>query len=99
MSIKNFRSQMANDVFLGNNTRAARRLPQEVWTAAVRRLDILYTTQRLTELAAIPGFHLRKADDGSYYIRINNKYRITFRYEDGDAYDVDIEEAEDTRNR
>ncbi len=99
MSIKNFRSQMANDVFLGDNTKAARRLPREVWTAAVRRLDILHTTQRLTDLATVPGFHFRKADDGSYYIRINDKYRITFWYEDGEAYDVDIEEAEETRNR
>lgn len=99
MSIKNFRSQMANDVFLGDNTKAARRLPRSVWAAAARRLDILHTAQRLMDLAAIPGFHFRKADDGSYYIRINNKYRVTFRYEDGEAYDVDIEEAEDTRNR
>lgn len=95
MSIKNFRSQMANDVFLGDNTKAARQLPRDVWHAAARRLEILHAAARLTDLAAVPGFRLRKMADNTFRIRINNKYRIVFRYEDGIAYDVDIEEAED----
>jgi proteic killer suppression protein len=95
MSIKSFRSQTANDVFLGDNTKHARKLPTEVWTATVRRLDMLHSAVSLKALAAIPGLHLQKMDADHYRIRINNKYRIAFRFEDGDVFDVEIEEAED----
>ena len=99
MSIKSFKSITAQDVFLGDNTKAARKLPKEVWSSASRRLDVLHSTRTLAALATVPGMRLRKEGADLYRIRINNKYRIAFRFEDGDAYDVDIEEADDGSNR
>lgn len=95
MSIKSFSSQTANDVFLGDNTNQARKLPMEVWPAAVRRLELLNGAKSLRELVSVPGLRLEKLDDGFHRIRINNKYRIKFRFEDGEAHDVDIEKGDE----
>jgi proteic killer suppression protein len=47
----------------------------------------------LRDLAAIPGDRLEalKGDrKGQYSVRINDQYRICFRWKDGDAFDVEI---------
>jgi proteic killer suppression protein len=52
-----------------------------------------FKTEPLRDLAAIPGhqFEVLKGDRrGLYSIRINDQYRICFRWTDGDAFDVEI---------
>lgn len=41
MAIQGFADQMTADVAAGNNTKAARQLPQRLWKAAQKKLDIL----------------------------------------------------------
>ena len=60
---------------------------------ARRRLLQLNAAGSLDSLNAPPGNQLKalKGDrSGSYSIRINDQWRICFRFEDGDAYDVEI---------
>lgn len=60
---------------------------------AQRRLLILAQAMRIEDLAAINsnGFEALGGDrTGQYSIRINSKWRICFRFEEGDAYDVEI---------
>jgi proteic killer suppression protein len=61
--------------------------------AARRKLLFLHQSQRLENLKVPPGNRLEalKGDrKGQYSIRINDQWRICFRWKDGDAFDVEI---------
>jgi proteic killer suppression protein len=91
--IVNFKSAAAQDIYDGENTRMARRWPQEIWPVAQRKLDILNSAVALADLKAPPANRLEalKGDlKGKYSIRINDRYRLVFEFHDGNAYDVDI---------
>jgi len=74
--------------------RPARRcLPPALWPAARRKLDRLNRAREPRELADPPGNRLEalKGDYAGYFsIRINDQYRIVFRFERSDARDVQI---------
>jgi proteic killer suppression protein len=60
---------------------------------ARRKLLYLHRARILKDLAVPPGNHLEtlKADRrGQHSIRINERWRIRFRWEDGSAFDVEI---------
>jgi toxin HigB-1 len=92
--IGSFRDRGTEDVFDGDNTRAARRTcPQVNWPPARRKLDQLNRVDRLTDLRIPPGNRLEALPGhraGQHSIRINQQYRICFVWRDGDAYDVEI---------
>ena len=70
----------------------SRRL-QSVAPVAKRKLDHLNAATSLADLSAIPGnrFQALSGDRaGQYSIRINDQWRICFRWPDADAYDVEI---------
>ena len=59
---------------------------------AIRRLQQLDSATNLRDLA-LPGNHLEKLRGdrgGQHSIRINDQWRICFRWKDGDAYGVEI---------
>lgn len=69
----------------------SRRL-QGIEKAARVRLEVLDSVTSLADLE-LPGFRLEalKGDRrGQFSIRINDQYRICFRWRDGDAHDVEI---------
>jgi proteic killer suppression protein len=77
------------------NTQAARRVPREIWPIVLRKLTLLDNAQRLVDLAAVPGNRLEAlAGDrrGQHGIRVNQQYRITFRWEKHDAHDICCED-------
>jgi toxin HigB-1 len=58
-----------------------------------RRLTILNNATSLTDLAGLSSNRLEALKGnraGLYSIRINDQYRVCFRFIDGDAYDVEI---------
>jgi len=60
---------------------------------ARRKLLILNAAEKLTDLRIPPGNRLEKLSGGrrgQHSIRINDRWRICFRWRDGDAYDVEI---------
>jgi len=60
---------------------------------ALRRLTILDAAETLQDLAIPLGNRLEKLSGdrvGQHSIRINDRWRICFRWSDGDAYDVEI---------
>jgi toxin HigB-1 len=60
---------------------------------AERKLAIVDAATTLDTLGALPGNRLEalKGDrKGQYSIRINDQWRVCFRWKDGDAYDVEI---------
>jgi len=74
------------------------RLPRRVGWAnvarvAARKLDILDYAARLTDLASPPGNRLEALKGslaGLYSIRINDQWRVVFRWTDPGPADVDI---------
>jgi len=71
----------------------SRRLPQDIQPVARRKLRMLNSSATLEDLRVPPGNRLealRGDRKGWYSIRINDQWRICFRWRDGDAFDVAI---------
>lgn len=92
--IKSFKGQGTEDVYNGKNTSAARRTcPRELWKIAGRKLDQLYRAKSLDDLRIPPGNRLELLTgdrQGEHSIRINEQYRICFRWTDEEAEAVEI---------
>lgn len=59
----------------------------------LRKLVQLEAAERLDELRVPPGNRLEKLRGdraGQHSIRVNDQWRVCFRWRDGDAYDVEI---------
>ena len=92
--IRSFKDQGTEDVFTGRGSKAARKVcPQELWRIAQRKLDQLNQAEELSDLKAPPKNRLEKLKDdriGQHSIRINDQWRICFRWVGSDAWDVEI---------
>jgi len=92
--IQSFATPGSEDVFNGEDTRAARRTcPPALWRVAQRKLSQLNAVSALALLAVPPGNRLealRGDRQGQHSIRINDQYRLCFRWLEGHAYDVEI---------
>ena len=91
--ILTFGDRGTEDLFHGNDTKPARRIPQSIWKAAVTRLDALDGASTLQDLKFPPGNRLEPLKGklkGFYSIRINDQFRIIFRWSEGNAQDVEI---------
>jgi toxin HigB-1 len=72
---------------------APRRFPAHLQRVMLRKLLILDAAERLEDLRVPPGNRLEKLRGnrvGQYSIRVNDQWRICFRWEGSDAHDVDI---------
>lgn len=91
--ISSFGDEVTEDIFHGENTRAARRIPVSIWKTAFRKLDMLNAAHELRDLVAPPGNRLeglRGNWAGRHGIRINDQFRIIFRWKDGNAHEVRV---------
>lgn len=92
--IRSFGDQATDDLFDGRNTKAARqRLPRSLWKVAARKLDALDQAEILDDLRVPPGNRLealRGDRHGQHSIRINDQYRICFRWTDSGPVDVEV---------
>ncbi len=71
----------------------ARRLPPQLQRVARRKLLLLNQAQNLNDLRVPYGNRLEALKDdraGQHSIRVNDQWRLCFRWQDGDAYDVAI---------
>ena len=93
--IQSFADDATVDLFRERNTRAARRIPRELWRGVQRKLRLIDAAGRVDDLAVPAGnrLELLKGDHaGRHSIRVNEQYRITFRWENGHAYQVRVED-------
>jgi proteic killer suppression protein len=92
--ILDFGDEATADIFNGVRSKAARRcLPQPLWATARRKLDRLDVATELQDLADPPGNRLEalKGDHEGYFsIRVNDQFRVVFRFDRGDAREVQI---------
>lgn len=88
-----FLSEATRDIYDGLGSKQARRIPQAIWKAAQRKLDLLNAAHSLIDLKSPPANHLEVLKGnlrGKHSIRINDQYRLVFEFRDGNAYEVEI---------
>lgn len=92
--IVSFKNQATEDIFNGKNTKGARKsCPRSLWRIAFRKLDQLDSVVTLDELKVLPGNRLESLSGdrkGAFSIRINEQYRICFKWSEPGPVDVEI---------
>ncbi|MCP4898794.1 MAG: type II toxin-antitoxin system RelE/ParE family toxin [bacterium] len=89
--IVSFGDKETEAVFHGTPVRLIRRFPADVLARAVRKLDMLNGAPKLSDLEVPPGNKLEalKRDlKGFHSIRVNEQWRIVFRWQGSNAHDV-----------
>ena len=88
--IRSFRDQETERVFLRHRSL---RLPLDIQRTAQRKLAMLDAADSLLDLRVPPGNRLEALSGnraGQHSIRVNDQWRVCFRWVDGDAYSVEI---------
>jgi toxin HigB-1 len=89
--IRAFADDGTRDIWHGVNSKAARRIPKALWAVVRRKLDQIDAVTKLDDLRVPPGNRLRTLEGeraGHYAIRVNDQYRVVFRFEGRDAHEV-----------
>jgi len=88
--IKSFRSEETRLIY---ERRRSRKLPSDIQQVALRKLRMINNASSLNDLRIPPANRLERLSGdraGQYSIRINDQWRICFRWDDGNAYEVEI---------
>jgi len=88
--IKKFRCKETEKVF---KRKFSRKLPRNIQRVALRKLNIIHAVLVIKDLLIPPSNNLKELKGkrkGQYSIRINNQWRICFKWIDNDAYDLEI---------
>ena len=91
--VEGFGNRLAEDLFYDRVSREVRRFPPELRRAARRKLLYLHDAGELADLRVPPGNRLEmlKGNLAGYHsIRINDQWRVVFRWQSGNASDVQI---------
>ena len=91
--VVSFKDRRTEDIYDGTDSKAARRtLPSQLHRRAGRVLDQLNAAESLNSLS-LPGLSLEKLKRdrvGQHSLRINDQYRVCFRWTEKGAEDVEI---------
>lgn len=88
--IKSFADRETEKLF---ESRRSRAVPEQVRERALAKLMSVEIATNVGELETPPGNRLEKlrgAREGQWSIRVNQQYRVCFRFEGGDAHDVEV---------
>jgi toxin HigB-1 len=91
--IETFGNALAEDLFDDRQTKATRSFPPDLHRAARRKLLYLHDASELKDLRAPPGNRLERLkgkQKNFHSIRINDQWRVVFRWASGNAFDVQI---------
>ena len=86
MAILSFRDEAIADLFHKRNTARARRFLNNIVKVALRKLDMLNAAYKLDDLRSPPANHLEALKGnlaGFYSIRVNDQWRLIFRWDAG----------------
>jgi toxin HigB-1 len=88
--IKSFGSKEAEKIW---NGKVSAKLPGSIQDRALVKLRMLNNTRVLDQLRIPPSNHLEKLGGdlkGFYSIRINDQWRIIFKWTEGNSFEVEI---------
>ncbi|MFC1591463.1 type II toxin-antitoxin system RelE/ParE family toxin [Thermodesulfobacteriota bacterium] len=88
--IKTFKDREIEKIF---NLVFSRKLPQNIQQVAVRKLSYLHSAKDIKDLTIPPANKLERLSGnrkGQHSIRINDQWRICFKWRNGNAYDEEI---------
>jgi proteic killer suppression protein len=88
--IKTFADKPTHQLYL---TGKSRHVPSDVAKRAARKLEQVNAAARVEDLKVPPGNRLHPLEggrDGQHSISVNDQWRICFRFQDGDAYEVEF---------
>lgn len=91
--ISSFKDSTTEDLYHGHNTNRVRKIPPTIKRVALRKLDVLNSARVLDDLRMPPGNRLealRGNLKGFHSIRVNDQWRIIFRWINDDAHDVSL---------
>ena len=91
--ILSFGNKVTDELYNGLDSKGVRRLPSDVKQKTLNKLDVLNGAHDLLDFRSPPGNRLEalKGDlSGFYSIRVNDQWRIIFRWKDGNAYEVQL---------
>jgi proteic killer suppression protein len=89
--IVSFGDKTTEDIFHGVDSKAARRIARALWTRVQVKLDLLNASSTLEDLRVPPSNRLEKLRGewaGFYSVRINDQYRVVFRFVSGASFDA-----------
>lgn len=87
--IKSYKDEKAKSIFSGFSVKQYKNFEE----VARRKLRYLNNAKTLSDLRVPPGNRLEPLEGkrkGQHSIRINDQYRICFKWKDGDAYEIEI---------
>jgi proteic killer suppression protein len=88
--IKTFKDDETQKIY---QRQRSRKLPDDIQQLALRKLRMLNNAISINDLRVPPANRLEKLSAnraGQWSIRINDQWRVCFRWEGSDAYDVEI---------
>ncbi len=88
--IKTFGDRHTRDVYLDGKSK---RFPPEIIRTAIRKIEYVDLATGLEDLKVPPSNQLHELErerKGQFAIRVNDQWRICFRFVDGDAFDVEL---------
>lgn len=88
--IVSFSNSETESIFKGKRSK---KLPPSIHRTAMRKLWMIDAAVHITDLKVPPGNRLEKLSGnyvGFHSIRINNQWRVCFRWKDGNAHQVTI---------
>ena len=91
--IASFADKVTRDLYDGTNSKEARTIPKQLSPIVARKLDMINAAHALLDLSSPPGNRLealKGEKKGLHSIRVNDQYRIIFRWSEGNAYDVQV---------
>ena len=91
--IESFGNRLAEDLFFDRRSRDTRAFPPELMRVARRKVLYLHDVAELDDLRVPPGNRLELLKGrwkGYHSIRINDQWRLMFRWEQGHAQDVTV---------
>lgn len=89
--VVSFGDKTTEDIFHGQDTKASRKIARKLWERVQSKLDLLNAAISLPDLRTPPSNRLEKLRgdlEGFYSIRVNDQYRVVFRFEAGNCHDA-----------
>ena len=91
--IESFGDRATEDLYHGRRTKRVRQLPGDIVAAALRKFDLLNAAHVLRDLRSPPGNRLEALRGnwaGFHSVRVNDQWRVVFRWEGGRAHEVQL---------